>query len=377
MPKIIFCIGTLGNGGAERICINLANYFVNDKDYEIFIASNGKGEYSKLLDPRVGLINISGDKSFIRNFFISIKILKETCAHLHPDIVISMLPLMDIKCTILKCCYNLNFKYIHRETNVVFKPQFKTLFSNPLDYITRLIYPISFRKADMIIANSDDTKESIVKCYKINKNKITVLPNPVISYKIIDGLDCIYAKDSEFPKQKFILAVGRLVEQKGFDTLIRAFSEISDKIGNIDLVILGNGPLRDTLLCLCQKLNICNRVHLLKYKSNVYTYYKYCELFALSSRWEGFGNVVVEALAFGKPVVVTNCPGGPHYIINEGQNGIIVPVDDISSLGKAIYDILMGKIVFSPETQKGRARLFSIEKIAEGYKKVILQLLNN
>lgn len=138
-------------------------------------------------------------------------------------------------------------------------------------------------------------------------------------------------------------------------------------------MILGNGALKDNLLLLCQTLGCERSVHILDFRKNVYDYYLHCELFVLSSRFEGFGNVVVEALAFGKPVIVTDCKGGPHAIVNEGENGVIVPIDDIASLKNSISDILTKKTSFDPENQKERARHFSIERVAEMYKRVILK----
>lgn len=154
--------------------------------------------------------------------------------------------------------------------------------------------------------------------------------------------------------------------------LIKAYSEIAKHFKDIDLVILGSGPLKDDLLLLCKTLGCEKSVHILDFRKNVYDYYLHCELFVLSSRFEGFGNVVVEALAFGKPAIVTDCKGGPHIIVDEGKNGIIVPMDDIDSLKNSMENILTGKIAFDPDCQKERAKYFSIENVAEMYKKVIL-----
>lgn len=373
--RIVFCVNTLGNGGAERVMANLANYFAQDKRLKIYLLCEYSGEYTTLISKDVEILDISPETRreiiglrFINSICRVAGQLKKSC----PDIVVSALPGTCIKVTVAKLFCKLNFRYIHRETNIVFRSQFRDYVFSLKKEVIRKLYAFSYKIADTVIANSDDTKFSIMECYHVPGNKIITLPNPVICSSIIDQYKQSDIADPEFPRKKFILSVGRLVEQKGYDVLIKAYSEIAKHFKDIDLVILGSGPLKDDLLLLCKTLGCEKSVHILDFRKNVYDYYLHCELFVLSSRFEGFGNVVVEALAFGKPAIVTDCKGGPHIIVDEGKNGIIVPMDDIDSLKNSMENILSGKIEFDPKRQKERARYFSIENVAEMYKKVIL-----
>lgn len=373
--RIVFCVNTLGNGGAERVMANLANYFAQDKRLKIYLLCEYSGEYTTLISKDVEILDISPETRreiiglrFINSICRVAGQLKKSC----PDIVVSALPGTCIKVTVAKLFCKLNFRYIHRETNIVFRSQFRNNVFSLKKEVIRKLYAFSYKIADTVIANSDDTKFSIMECYHVPGNKIITLPNPVICSSIIDQYKQSDIADPEFPRKKYILSVGRLVEQKGYDVLIKAYSEIAKHFKDIDLVILGSGPLKDDLLLLCKTLGCEKSVHILDFRKNVYDYYLHCELFVLSSRFEGFGNVVVEALAFGKPAIVTDCKGGPHIIVDEGKNGIIVPMDDIDSLKNSMENILSGKIEFDPKRQKERARYFSIENVAEMYKKVIL-----
>ena len=376
--KIAFCVNSLGNGGAERVMANLANYFAQDKRLKIYLLCNYSGEYKALISKDVEILDISPEAwreiiglRVVNSIRRIARQLKKSC----PDIVISALSDTCIKVTVAKFIYKLNFRYIHRETNIVFRSQHGNSVFSLRQRVARKLYAYSYQIADIIIANSDDTKLSIMECYHVPGNKIITLPNPVICGNIINQYIQSNMADQEFPNKKYILSVGRLVEQKGYDVLIKAYSEIVKHFKGIDLVILGSGPLKDNLLLLCKALGCESSVHILDFRKNVYDYYLHCELFVLSSRYEGFGNVVVEALAFGKPVIVTDCKGGPQSIVNDGKNGIIIPTDDIDSLKNSIADILSGKISFDPECQKERARYFSIENVAAMYKKVILPQL--
>lgn len=380
MTKIIFCVNTLGNGGAERVIANLAEYFSKDKNFKVYLLCNYHGDYKALLGKNVEIIDISsklGKRTVIGWRFVnSVKTIAEELKRVNPDIVISSLPDMCTKVALAKNLYRLKFKYIHRETNIVFATHLVDYIISPLKSLGKRLYSYSFNSAELIIANSEDTKNSIKTCHHISDRKIVTLPNPVISTNVIDNYEAMNIEDHEFPKRKYILSVGRLVEQKGYDILIKAYSEMLKKGHKIDLVILGDGPLRYNLLSLCEELGCEESVHILHFRKNVYDYYQRCELFALSSRFEGFGNVIVEALAFGKPVVATTCEGGPHYILKEGDNGILVPVGDIMALRDAMLNIVEGKIMFDAKKQKERARYFSIERVSEEYKKIIMRRMN-
>jgi N-acetylgalactosamine-N,N'-diacetylbacillosaminyl-diphospho-undecaprenol 4-alpha-N-acetylgalactosaminyltransferase len=140
----------------------------------------------------------------------------------------------------------------------------------------------------------------------------------------------------------YILAVGRLCRQKGFDILINAFAKSNLK-NKIKLIILGEGKERNNLEKLIVKLNLKKQVLLYGKVDNPFIYMKHATFFVLSSRYEGFGIVIIEALACETPVVATNCKSDPSEIIENGKNGLLVPVEDVESLKMAMDKLFYDK----------------------------------
>ena len=171
-----------------------------------------------------------------------------------------------------------------------------------------------------------------------------------------------------------IVAVGRLVPQKSFAVLLRAVAElVRAKKYPVNLLLVGDGELRTELTQLTTELNITEYVHWLGWQHNPYQYMAAADVFVLSSYFEGFGNVLVEALALGVPVVSTDCPSGPSEILAGGEYGQLVPVGDSAALALAIKETLAEKS--DSERLKKRAEDFSDDKMVGEYKLVIESLL--
>ncbi len=173
-----------------------------------------------------------------------------------------------------------------------------------------------------------------------------------------------------------ILGVGRLVKQKNFATLIQAFARVRQQ-RPARLVILGDSDKREPLVKpqlqrMIQELGLTEDVDLPGFVSNPYSYMAQANVFALSSIYEGFGNVVAEALAAGTPVVSTNCPSGPAEILDHGKYGNLVPVKDAPALASAILMTL--KQSPRPERLKQRAADFSIDKVCDDYLRMLNRL---
>jgi glycosyltransferase involved in cell wall biosynthesis len=168
--------------------------------------------------------------------------------------------------------------------------------------------------------------------------------------------------------------MGRLVEQKNFPLLIRAFAVVRQRV-DARLVILGGDKAsaeqmahRQELQDLAVELGVGEDVALLGYQSNPSSFLRAARVFALSSNYEGFGNVLVEALLAGCPIVSTDCPSGPAEILENGQYGTLVPVNDPGSLAEAI----LASLASEPDAEKlrGRGREFSLERAVAGYHRI-------
>jgi glycosyltransferase involved in cell wall biosynthesis len=161
-----------------------------------------------------------------------------------------------------------------------------------------------------------------------------------------------------------ILAVGRLIPQKDFQTLIRAFAILQRK-SKARLVILGEGRQRLELESLTQELGIAPHVEMPGFVSNPYQYMAGASVFALTSRYEGLPGVLIQALACGCPVISTDCPGGSAEILDHGKYGRLVPINNDTVLADAMDSVLNEQ----PDKNilRKRASLFSVERATQQY----------
>ena len=214
-------------------------------------------------------------------------------------------------------------------------------------FVNNLLYRVKrmllYRRAHRIIAISHGIKEFLVKQLGVNSNKIEVIFNPC-DIRLISKLsnEPLNEEEKTIFKYKVLLNVGRLTYEKGQWHLIRAFKLISNKDPNTRLVILGEGPLKNYFEKLISDLKLDDKVHLMGWKANPFKYMSKSFLFCFPSLSEGFGNVIVEALACGLPVMSSDCFSGPREILAPGTNyklyelkepeyaeyGILMPIMD-------------------------------------------------
>ncbi len=196
----------------------------------------------------------------------------------------------------------------------------------------------------------------------------------------LKNLQCIYnpisqqrirqaaAKPTEIPvlSQRYIIAIGRLEQVKRFDRLLEAYAH-SKVCDEVDLVILGQGSLYETLKQKVAELGLSRQVIMPGYVDNPFPYIKQALFTVLSSDHEGFPMVLIESLCLGKPVIATNCPTGPDEIIRDGQNGLLVPVKDVGALASAIYRLVVDKKMYQSLAANAveSVRHLSIETIAQ------------
>lgn len=241
-------------------------------------------------------------------------------------------------------------------------------------FCMRIFTNITYRLADYHVSVSNDIRNDLNKYFKLSGPKFVVINNLVTfpkssSLNSNDSGDLDRIKNFQGYK---ILSVGQMKEQKNHKLLIDAFKIVTQSYKAI-LIIVGSGEMYKETKQYVEANNLFNQVLLPGHSSRITEYYKNADLFALSSKYEGFGNVLIEALHFGLPIVSTNCSGGPKEILCDNEYGILVKNYSPQELATGIIQILSGKKFFNKDVLINRAEDFSPEKIAAKY----LNLIDN
>ncbi len=323
-------------------------------------------KYLDELSPNVRLVDLG-----VPRLWTSLPEYRRYLIQNRPNIVISSMPLANGIAAWAKRLGTIDHKLIITEHNAI-SMAFGDLEIPRYRPLMWAIRP-GYRYADAAVGVSDGVVEGLRNKTGVNPDKIHRIYNPAWSVEMEEkGKESI-----ELPPplgactHPIIISAGRLELQKDFVTLIRAFSMIRMK-RQVKLVILGEGSLRSKLEVLVNELGVSSEVYFAGFQENPFAWFSRSSVFALSSIYEGFGNVLVEAMACGTPVVSTNCPSGPSEILDNGQFGELVSVGDYIALAKGIERTLDSPK--SADALKARAREFSIEASVNSYLELIESL---
>ena len=224
------------------------------------------------------------------------------------------------------------------------------------------IYPL----ADVRIAVSRGVADDLSQLSGIARDQFSVIFNPAATGKNGSRTN---GSRRQLGAARTILNVGTLKRQKNQDLLIEAFARLEPS-ADTRLIILGEGEMRAALERLIEQRGLQKRVVLEGFVLDPTPYYESADLFVLSSRYEGFGNVIVEALEHGVPVVSTDCPAGPREILEDGRYGCLVPVGDAPALAHAMAEALRRR--HDQSALRARAQDFSVAKISREYLDVMI-----
>ncbi len=225
----------------------------------------------------------------------------------------------------------------------------------------RCLYP----KAQRVIVTCKGVADDMADYTGLAREKIHVVESPVIPDALLsnhpDAPDHPWLKEKTAP---VILGVGELSDRKDFATLLRAFAKL-DSTPAPRLIILGKGKRKEALLSLCDELGIRERVDFPGHVPDPYAYMAHASVFAFTSRWEGLGFVLIEALAMGCPVVSTDTPSGPSEILQNGKFGPLVPVGDVNRLAEELTHV----IAHPPERNglKQAAQPYTVSAATDAY----------
>lgn len=320
--KILFCIGNLSKGGAERVASNLCNYLIKENEVTIITTIGEKSEY--ILDEKIKikcLENEDTDKNFIIKNIERIRKLQKIVKTEKPDIIISFLPEPSYRILFFKI-FNRKLKIIvsvRNDPKIEYKSKINRL-------VMKMLYPL----ANGFVFQTEEAKEYFSK--KIQYKSI-IIPNPIKEEFICEAYTG--------KREKIIVAVGRLEEQKNHKMLIEAFSKLPEEFKEYKLIIYGEGSLRNKLEEQINELKLNDRVLLPGQINNIKEKIYKASLFVLSSNYEGMPNALMEAMALGIPCISTDCPcGGPKFLIKNKENGYLIDTNDTENLYKMMEEIL-------------------------------------
>ena len=221
-------------------------------------------------------------------------------------------------------------------------------------------------RADALLAVSRGAADDLAQFAGLPPGSVQAQYNPIVARAPRAASNTPAERETAWwhGDQRRLLAVGTLKAVKDFPTLLRAFALLREQV-DARLLILGEGEERPALESLIQALGLTDVVELPGFVVDPTPYYARADLFVLSSTHEGFGNVIVEALDHGVPVVSTDCPSGPREILQDGKYGTLVPVGDVDALAQAMLAALHAP--HDPTALKARARDFAVDTIADQY----------
>jgi len=205
--------------------------------------------------------------------------------------------------------------------------------------IWKWLYRFLYRRADKIICQTNYMLDDLAESFRVPREKMVCIYNPVDV-----GYVRQLAEEGESPfsgSGPHVISVGRLSNQKGFDLLLDATPILREQFPEVQLTILGDGPLRPALEAQREKLGLTRTVHFVGFQRKPFPFLKHADLFVLCSRYEGLPNVVLEALILGTPVVATACPGGMEELVNYADGLRLVPMDNPTLLAESLVRALV------------------------------------
>ena len=236
--------------------------------------------------------------------------------------------------------------------------------------LVKLLYPL----LTGAVAVSDGVKESLETLVPGLKQRVKTAYNLLEVEKIQTASE----REVALPTQPYIIAVGRLSYQKGFDLLLYAYAALKAQGFEPDLVILGDGSQRKNLEGLAEQLGVAQHVIMPGFQDNPYPWVKGAELFISSSRYEGFCRVIAEALAVGTPVVATDCPSGPAEVLQGGRYGLLVENKNVDALAEGIRSLVCDPARLQELSKLGptRAKVFAVGAAPQVFEEAILEALS-
>lgn len=360
-PDVAILLHDLRGGGAERVCLTLARWF-HDQGLSVeFVLRDAIGELKAELPAGVGVHDLGARR--VRHAFLPLVAYlrarrpRALLAALWPltSLAVWARALSGVPCRLVTtdhCILSLT----------------RPGRSPPMRLAMSAVMRSSYSGADRVVAVSRGVAEDVSRLSGLGRDRIAVINNPVTPLPppgLVDEALLARWQAGDGPR---LVSVANLKPVKDQDTLLRALARVRERV-DARLMILGDGAERPRLEAMAATLGLGEAVIFAGFQLTPHAYIARADAFVLTSRSEGFGNVLVEALACGVPVNSTDCPSGPGEILDQGRHGRLAPVGDDAALAEAILDTLA--------TPPDRAALvrrsedFSIQTAATAYRELL------
>ena len=361
--RVTFIISSLSGGGAEGICINIANSLAsNGWQVDLVVLNLNNEVYLDRISNKINLVVL--DVNHTRYSFVPLlKYLYKNkirlCLVFNHELAVTLV--------ILRILFRLDVKIISRNISVlsIKIEQFrkKNIWER---YVVRPLVTYFYQKIDHVVNQCHSMRDDLIKVYPQLHNNSSVIFNPISTH----FEDYIKKNNlTNIEKKNYLLCVGRLEEVKAFHYAIEGFAGIAKKFPNLRLKIVGKGSLENDLRQKAIDHNVEARVDFVGFQKDVIQYYLYAKATILTSLYEGYPNVLLESLAMNTPVIAFNCPGGTNEIIQDGLNGHLVKYQDVDDLKKKLSTLLLNN--YNNYDLKNSIKKNKIEQVFKHYEKLV------
>ncbi len=377
MKKIAILINSMNGGGAERVVSILLEKLVKKYEIHLVLLNSGIAYQIPKQVKVTNLIQKNLHNNYLKIFALPLLAYRyyKYCQQNKINISFSLLNRANY--------INIGSKLMGAKYRTIISERAATRQAYPLHslkgIISRMMVRLLYPKADAVIAISKGVAFDLVKFFRVDETIVHTIYNPINAAHYASEIDSGIKKNFTF------ITMARFDPQKNLPLLLEAFSQLKNE--PVKLILLGEGPLKAQLTDMVHTLKIEDRVEMPGFVNNIHTYLNNADCFVLSSDYEGFGNVIIEALAAGKAVIATDCPHGPSEILADKltflqQNhptpefekyGILVPKNNAAVLARAMKEMMLNENKRKEYETLGpaRAREFNLEQIYAQYEKVL------
>jgi len=315
-------------------------------------------------------INYNLSTENIKAFIEDVVWFKKVVGKMVPDVILGVDVYCNLILSLLKILFFKKIKIV-LTTHINLEDNIEQRGDTILKFLLRGCVKFFYNRADSLVFVSKHLAENCINRFFLKKSIVSTIYNGIPFKKTVD----FKHKDK---KENIIVTISRLVEQKDHLTLLKAFSFLQKRFFNTRLWIISDGDKKKYLENYAKKLKVQNKTRFFGWVKDIYAYLKKASVFVLSSKREGFAIVLVEAMSQGLPVISTDTSFGPSEILDNGKYGILVPVADEKLMANAMYTLLTDEKKYNFYARKSleRAKYFSLDKMLNAYKKVILDVIN-